>query len=37
MNKRSCDFIDISSSWQMTTLPGLMAIGILVVEIECFE
>ena len=33
--KRSCDFMEGSSSLHVTTLPGLVVIGILVVEI-CF-
>ena len=33
LNERSCDVTDGSSSLYVATLPGLVAIGIVVVEI----
>ena len=30
-------FMEGSSSWYVTTLPDLVAIGIVVVEIKCFR
>ena len=36
MIKGSFGFMEGSSSWYVITLPGLVAIGILVVEIKCF-
>ena len=34
--KGSCDFIEGSASLYVTTLPGLVAISIVVAEIKCF-
>ena len=34
--KGSCDFMEGSSSLYVTTLPGLAAINIVVMEIKCF-
>ena len=34
--KGSCDFMEGSSSLYKTTLPGLVAIGIVAVETKCF-
>ena len=34
--KKSCDFMEGSSSLCITTLPGLVAIGIVVVGIKYF-
>ena len=36
MIKGSCYFMEGTSLLYVTTLPGLVAIGIVVVEIKCF-
>ena len=34
--EESCNYLSGCSSWYITTLPSLVAIGIVVVEIYCF-